>query len=185
MIARVVQFALALRGRPGQSDLAWARAELAPKERRLFDQLSGVEKAHAVRVAKKALALAAEAKIPEREMSALIKAALLHDVGKCGAVGPLDKVVIVLAAACAPALAEGLCQKGEEAAAAPAGRSGRFAPLSRLARAFYFDRTHPERGARMAAAAGSDPRVVALIRDHHASSGDLLHDLLAKADRGA
>lgn len=182
MIARVVQFLLSLGRGPSERDLAWARVELAPGERRLFDRLSGKEKAHAIRVAKKAVGLAAKASVTSSERSALIKAALLHDIGKCGAVGSFDKIAIVLVYRFAPALADRLSEMGEQAVDPP----GRKGPLNNLARAFYFDRIHPERGAELAAAAGAGRRVVELIRNHHAACPtDLLLTILSQADRGA
>ena len=186
MIDRVLQFARALAGGPSPQDLAWAKGELAEGERRLFEELSGAEQAHAVRVAKRALALAQKAGVPETDRTALVKAALLHDIGKCGAVGLSDKVAIVLAKAFLPALARRLCRMGEREVQGAAKDKGRPAPAAKLARAFYFDRIHPERGAEMAGMAGAGGRVVALIRDHHApSSGDPLLAILSQADRGA
>lgn len=178
----MVQFSLSLAGGPSSRDLAWAKAQLSACEWRLFACMSPVEQAHAVRVAKRARALAAQTRIPTGERRALIKAALLHDVGKSGAVGLLDKVAIVLLTRFTPTIAHSLCEIGEEAdgSGAPAWRKG-------MARAFYADRTHPERGADMAMTAGAEQTVVRLIRNHHAPErgNDLLGELLARADRNA
>ncbi len=59
-------------------DDAWALARLAPPEAELYRQLSVPERAHAIEVARCVLRRRPEAS------AALVRAALLHDVGKLG-----------------------------------------------------------------------------------------------------
>jgi len=177
----VVQFVLQLFDRPTPARRAWARARLAEPEWLLFERLSPAEQAHALRVARKAVSIARAAGIPESDERALVTAALLHDVGKCGAVGLLDKVAIVLLSRFVPRLARALKERGEsKARSTKAFRGG-------LAMAFYYHAIHAERGAEMAERAGTSPRATFLIRSHHAPDGgeDELLEILRRADRGS
>jgi len=184
VFARVVQFAKSLGGGPSKRDLAWARAALSEGEWQVFEGLNPKEQAHAIRVARKAQGFAAMSSLPTNEQSALIKAALLHDVGKCGAIGPMDKVAIVLISRCCPALAEKLSDMGAQSSDPTGQKFWRWAPVYELARAFHFHRIHAERGAKMVTLAGADRRVAELIRDHHAPAReDRLLELLSRADR--
>jgi len=65
---------------PGMSrpDDAWAAARLAPGEATLFALLPPVERSHGIEVARRVLSLRPDAG------PALVRAALLHDVGKHG-----------------------------------------------------------------------------------------------------
>lgn len=85
--------------------------------------------------------------------TALLRAALLHDVGKVGDDGrPTPLIyygIFVVLQRLAPALYRW------------AARTGRG-----LLRPFAVHAAHDERGARMAAAAGSPPEVVAILRDY-------------------
>lgn len=62
-----------------QPDDDWATSWLAPEEARLFLSLPPQERAHGVQVARRLLGL------NENADSLLVRAALLHDVGKLGA----------------------------------------------------------------------------------------------------
>lgn len=179
---RVRQFLLTW-GSPDERELALAKERLSGAEWRLFSSMRPREQAHALRVAAKALELAVAQGVGEREQDLLVRAALLHDIGKGGAVGPWDKVFIVLARRLAPGIARRLVHIGERAAS---GEGGAPRPLRPLAIAFHFDHIHPSRGAQLAEAAGADPRVIGLIRSHQASEhNDPLGELLAEADKGS
>lgn len=80
----------------------------------------------------------------------LLAAALLHDVGK-GQVTLAHRVAAVLLKATLPGWLDRL--------AGPAG--------PRWKRAFYFHRHHAKLGAELVERAGSQPRVVALVENHH------------------
>lgn len=189
-MGRVVQFFLALAAAKGLSgdEVQWVRRRLAPPEIELFSRMAAMDQKHAVRVARKAVALARRRGVSaEAELRTLERAALLHDIGKrAGDIGLWDRVVIVLARRFAPKLARSLAERGkgdferdEETGSRGAGscRAGLF-------RAFYAQATHAQRGAEMAREAGVEEAVVALIRRHHeAGRGDLLLELLQEADR--
>jgi hypothetical protein len=120
------------------------RTILSPAEARLFSRLSTADQAHSYRVLQTLLAQGHN----ERP---LLAAALLHDVGKTRIHLPLWlRPLIILGQAIFGRRVEQWGQ-GE-----PAGWRVPFVIKSR----------HAEWGATMAAAAGSDPATVALIRRH-------------------
>ena len=84
---RVWQFLVSLFPRYAWEADSWVGSILLPREKELFDQLSDFEKAHAVRVARH---------LETRNIS-LLKAALLHDIGKIAAhFSVIDKVLYVV-----------------------------------------------------------------------------------------
>ena len=126
---------MSVRGRePSPADDAWALSLLAPAEAALWKQMTGVDRAHAVEVAR-----AVEPSGPP-----LVIAGLLHDVGKIeSSLGVSGRVVATLIRPVVP-------------------RSW-YGRLGRIGRHLDYE----ERGARLLAAAGSDPFVVAWAREHH------------------
>ena len=80
--------------RMARPDDAWAESVLPPAEHRLFMQLSPPERSHGIDVARRVLASRPTAS------GRLVRAALLHDVGKLGSSG---KVVWRIAAHLLPA----------------------------------------------------------------------------------
>ena len=138
---RARQFARGLRPALTPAEVTQARARLSPAEWALFLAQEPRDRRHALDLHRALLEVGAG--------DALLAAALLHDVGK----GPLhvwQRVAFVVLEAGAPALARAL-----EAEAGPGWRHG----LWRL-------RHHAHLGAAMLAAAGSAPRVVALVAGH-------------------
>jgi hypothetical protein len=126
------------RGRePSAADEEWASSQLTAGERELWCCMGAVDRAHAVEVARGALARYG----PDRRIAA---AGLLHDVGKIeSGLGVPGRVVATLVGPVVPR---------------------RWAPrLGRLG--CYL--TYPERGSGLLAAAGSDPLVVAWAAEHH------------------
>jgi hypothetical protein len=149
---------------PRSSSEQWALDHLGPGERRLFAQMSGPDRRHAIGVARRALRLAAEdeqAAASEGNGSALphafVAAALLHDVGKIEArLGTFGRVWATLAA-----LALGRRRVVEwDAAGADTGSGER---RRRMARYLEHDRL----GAELLEQAGSDELTVCWARQHH------------------
>ena len=131
---------------PEPGDEEWARSQLLPGERRLWDVMPAADRRHAVGVARRVdTALAPGADRPA------LAAALLHDVGKIEAgLGTPGRVAATLA---------GLAG-GRRRAAAWASRPG---PLGRVGRYLR----HPALGAGLLRGAGSDPLTVAWAAEHH------------------
>lgn len=129
--------------RPAPADRELVASLLSPALMHLFQSMSPGDRAHAIRVCRA---------LQDRDITdrTLLRAALLHDVGKAEGVSLPHRVAYTLLKRLAPGLLARLC-------AQPA--SGWRQPLVKLHR-------HPEIGARLAADAGASPDVVALIRAH-------------------
>ena len=119
-------------------------ATLSPAERALFDRFSPADQWHSYRV----LCDLRRAGYNDPD---LLTAALLHDVGKTRyPLSAWDRTVIVVGTVVFPTRVAGWGQGPAEGAWRP----------------FVVRARHPEWGAAMAAAAGSRPVVVGLIRRH-------------------
>lgn len=149
------RFLRSLRPRPlSAADAAWVAAVLAPAEFALWQSQQRVDQVHTVAVARRV----------ETADPWVVKAALLHDVGKAeahlGVVGRVAATVLELVGV------------------------GRFP--GRLGRYLAY----PELGARSLSGIGADERVVAWAREHHRPAAQQssvvpldLANLLAAADR--
>jgi HD domain len=153
-LARRVRYRLrqglwALAGGPAADDREQAERLLTPRLLTLFRSLTPAEQSHALRVLHRL----------QRDgcrQHQLLTAALLHDVGK--SLHPLslwERAAIVLGHTLAPGWAV---------------RAGEGEPRG-WKRAFVVARHHPTWGAALAAEAGADPGVCALIR-HHQGGAD-------------
>ena len=133
-------------GGPGPEDEAWARSHLLEGEARLWAQLSGPDRRHAVGVGRRVeAALGAGADRP------VLAAALLHDVGKLTAhLGTYGRVVATLSGAVA----------GRETAQAWSTTFGFTRRVGLYLR-------HPELGGDLLVVAGSDELTVTWAREHH------------------
>lgn len=181
---RFTQFLVAVlrRRRLSRSRVAWVDQHLTQVERALFWQLAPSDQRHAVAVSMKASAMARAEGLGERERLLLVRAGLLHDIGKvAGEMGLLARVWVVAVKALFPALASKWSRRAREELLG----SGASTFGERMRRAFYTDDVHPMRGAAMAAWWGVEGDVVELIRRHHESPGDLLGEVLAAADRSS
>ena len=131
---------------PAQDDTAWARAQLLPNERDLWQQMNSADRRHSIAVAQRVeRALGHEASRP------VLAAALLHDVGKIDArLGAYGRVVATLSVGIA----------GRSAAEEWSETRGFTRKIGLYAR-------HPQIGADRLALAGSDPLTIAWAREHH------------------
>ena len=138
---------------------AWemVTAVLTEREQQLFRQFLHSDQWHSVRVAM-------TLQNAGHDQPDLLAAALLHDVGKTRvALSVLDRSLIVLVQKLFPPRVA-VWGSGE-----PVGWK----------RPFVVKMQHPAWGAQMAAAAGSSPSVIALIRRHQ----DELHDIKNEVDQ--
>ncbi len=165
---RYWQFWQSLKGSPGKNDWQRIKRALSPEELSLFRQLPMPDQNHSLRVLK---TLEAD----DEGDPDLLKAALLHDLGKIK--HPLrrwERVFAVLVMAIFPERHL---------------KWGMGDPFG-IKRALVVIKQHPGWGADLASDAGSDPMTVWLIRNHETrlpggsgSNGDLfLLDKLKKAD---
>ncbi len=138
-------------------DDAWAEARLVASERDLYRAMDPRERDHAVRVAKALLRRRPDAS------DELVRAALLHDVGKSGRVYRLAERVLVhlLGAGSAPAEPR----------------------LDGLAGARQLARHHAAYGAAMIRAAGGAARVAELVARHERPGDDRDARWLHEVDR--
>lgn len=143
---RVRQFFAALRPRVDPVERSLVVVRLTPAERALFARLTAAYQRHSLGVLRRLEA----AGYTDAD---LLRAALLHDVGKAEAgIGLHHRVLAVLLPRFAPTLWGRLVS--EEAATG-------------WRRPFYVQRHHAALGARLAQAAGASARTVALIARHH------------------
>lgn len=147
VVYRVRQFFAAITaGQLLETDQVLVEGYLTPAQQALFEQMPDSDQQHALAVARTLL----DQGWSDLE---LIRAALLHDVGKAG--GDLHlgyRVAIVLLRAFWPAGLKWL-------AATDGGWH----------RPFHIHQHHPEIGARLAAAAGASPQVIELILRHQST----------------
>ena len=145
---RLRQLSAALTARVSDADRALVAQALCPAELRLFERMPRYDQRHCLDVYRTLVA----GGYHDRP---LLKAALLHDCGKVGDDGrPLPLLyygLFVVLRRWLPGLYD------------LAARDGR-GPLRR----FAVHAAHEERSASMAAAAGSSPELVALLRDYAA-----------------
>lgn len=153
---RLKQFYSALTASVTESDLAFIQKNLSKQEQALFFQMDVVDQRHALDVAGYAYQ-AATARGLGSKRKVLVKAALLHDIGKVrGELTLLTRLAFVLC----PALVAKYRKK-----------------------AWKSLKEHASRGAHMAETFGVEKEVVDLIREHHnqeASSESL--EVLQEAD---
>lgn len=120
----------------------------------LFDQMNKVDKLHAISVAR--VLLAENPEMDDEMRQIVIKAALLHDIGKVeGDFGFWSRILVGFIRRIQPTLRGRLAKRRT------------FSYQSRLRYSFYVDLVHPARGAHMAKLFGIEPVVVELIRRHH------------------
>lgn len=144
-----------LRRAPQPEELAWMRTLLTPPQQALFLAQQPGDQAHALVVAR-SLQQAGQAE------PRLLRAALLHDVGKAPGIPLAYRTLLVLLKRVAPGWLRQLS----------ATEHGWLAPLARAVH-------HPELGAELVERAGSEAEVVALVRYHQNAQPPLPPELLA------
>lgn len=121
----------------------------------LFYQMSRVDQHHALAVTRDILGQLKDAP-GYQDYDTLIKAALLHDVGKVrGDFSFLSRVLVGLVKRISPTL------RGKWAFTNP------NTYWQKVRYGFYVDLIHPLRGAHMAKIFGIEPEIVEMIRHHH------------------
>lgn len=110
---RVRQFFLAIRARLTRKDREFIKKNLNNSEKKLFTAMNIFDQRHALNTAYMAMQLAKQDKNCDEEL--LIKAALLHDIGRDAKyILLLDKVFFVLVQAVSPRLCRYLAKKDGE-----------------------------------------------------------------------
>ncbi len=142
-------------------DDAFAATWLPACEFDLYRGMDRRDRDHACRVARRVLAV-------EPQVSAMVvRAALLHDVGKSAApYRAWERIAVHLYRPWRP-------HGGAEVPAA-----------GTLAAVWQWHQAHAARGASMILAAGGDPEVAALVRQHHDPDGPAGADLIRAVDAG-
>lgn len=131
---------------PSAHDAVWAQQQLASDEMLLWDAMPPTDRRHSVAVARRV-----ERSLGDDATRPVLAAALLHDVGKIqSGLGTFGRV--------AATLTVGLV--GRSRTASWSERPGVRGRVSRYLR-------HPELGAVMLSAAGSDAVTIAWAREHH------------------
>lgn len=149
ILYRIRQFWRAIYSQVTPQDLEQVHSLLSPKQMALFTSLQAGEQAHALEVLRRLLAQG-------ENHPDLLKAALLHDVGKSRLpLRPWERAIIVLAKTICP---QHVTRWGNE----PMDNSQKAG----WRRPFLVAEQHPVWGAAMAREAGVSPLVESLIRHH-------------------
>lgn len=148
------QFFRALFSKMEQDDHEAVNKYLDRREKKLFYNMDPAIQKHCVNVAATILDMVSGR--PELNSPVLIKAGLLHDIGKSqGTFTVMDRVWYVLVKKVSRRLAKKLAKPGN---------AGFFA---RLRNSFHLHIYHSEIGATIAETAGLDKELVYLLRNHH------------------
>lgn len=169
---RFKQFFSALRAKVTAEDETFAGLYLSECELRLFNRMSIPDRKHCLNVAYTARLLAKDLKNVDVEK--LIKAALLHDVGRRqGDLSIFDKAAAVI-----------INKAAGSRLVAAWGKQGRGSIVQNLRHALYVSRQHPAIGAELLSSCGTDASVVFLVRNHHnyRDRQTMELELLQKAD---
>jgi len=159
VISRIRQFLAAVRARVNEDEMALLEQYLDPSQQALFRAMSLIDQRHGFDVFNTLLQQG-------HSDPDLLRAALLHDVGKMG-ICLWHRVAGVLLEAFWPALLEKLAVNR---------------PQSWLY-GFYIYRHHADLSAKLAEGSGCSPSVVELIRGHHTLSNNEQAKALWEADR--
>ena len=158
-VSRVRQFLAALRARVSDDEMAVLERHLAPSQQDLFRAMSPINQRHCLDVFNNLLRRG-------HTDPDLLRAALLHDVGKRG-IRLWHRVAGVLLEAFWPTLLEKLAVNR---------------PQSWLY-GFYVYQYHADLSAELAERSGCSPSVVELIRGHHTPSENEQARVLWETDR--
>ena len=157
----VRRFFVTLLARVDPVGIATVDRVLSPAERDLFLTMNESDQRHSIDLCERLWS-------DGHAEPDLLRAALLHDVGKAsGSLPILYRVAFTLAVMASPRLARWLARPG----------------LTVWRQPFCVAAHHPEIGAIAATQAGSSPRVVGLILNHNQPGADSLSRLLYAYDR--
>jgi len=159
VVSRVRQFLAAVRAGVNDDELAILAQHLDPPQRDLFREMSPIDQRHCLDVLHTLLRQG-------RSDPDLLRAALLHDVGKRG-IRLWHRVAGVLLGAFWPTLLEKLAVNR---------------PQSWLY-GFYIYRYHADLSAELAERSGCPPSVVELVRGHHTLPENEQAQALQEADK--
>ncbi|ABO50432.1 metal dependent phosphohydrolase [Desulforamulus reducens MI-1] len=152
MLTRIRQFWFAIFSKMGSEDIQFVQSHLTLEEQSLFFQMDRPTQTHCLRVANTCLKLLGYNSGLDQKI--LIKAALLHDIGKpANLITTIDRVLIVLLGALTRKPIEDLLKvlKGR----------GRFSKV------LSAHAMHPQKGAVMARNFGLPQEIINLIEKHH------------------
>lgn len=170
---RVKQLLSAMGALITPKDEEFVKQHLNLSEQKLFHQMSIPDRRHCLNVTKTVITLAEKNQVAN--LNILVKAALLHDVGRQGGtVSTVDKVIGVILRA---VLGDKMVEKWSKV-----GRGSRW---KNLRNALYVNAHHPRIGAELLRNSGTQAEVVQLVSCHHlpAQLKDTIElTLLRKAD---
>lgn len=158
MLIRIKQFFSAISAKLTKTDLDFINKYLNQEEKRLFFLLDLPTQKHSLNVTKTSFILAKE--YTNLDLNLLLKASLLHDIGKpSGEIKTWHRVIIVLINRFYPSLAKILALKDS--------RSIIKTLFPGLGKAFYLQKNHPFLGGQIAKQNQLAPKIVKLIEEHH------------------
>lgn len=171
---RVKQLLSAVFAEITDSDQDYIKSNLSPIEQKLFYEMDTPTQKHSIKVAKSAEKIAAKSENANINLPLLIKASLLHDIGKKAKdISTADKILIVIIEYTFPKILKIYAKEG------------RGHGFNNICHAFYIHLIHHQRGAQLAMDNGLDMEIANLIKKHHDSikAGDKLElKILIEAD---
>lgn len=151
---RAIQFLKALFAKMDSADHDIVNNNLNDLEKTLFYQMDMPIQKHCVNVARTVITMAIDDHQLDQKL--LIRASLLHDIGKMGNnLTLLDRILFVL------------IHKLSDRLAIRIAKQGRGNPLARLRNGFYVHCYHGEIGANLADKLGLDEKLRFLLNNHH------------------
>ncbi|HEX3032948.1 MAG TPA: HD domain-containing protein [Bacillota bacterium] len=155
---RIRQVLHALTARMTSQDYTFTAIYLNPKELQAFEAMDTNSQKHCILVAKTCLELLQDYPKGQIKVTTLVRAALLHDIGKVrGDLGTLDRVIVVMVDRLFPNVGAALSAES------------RHRNSTGLRHAFYIYHNHPSLGVETAIAIGVEREICQLIADHHSS----------------
>lgn len=159
---RIRQFSAALQATVGSRETELVTSMLTETEQQLFFAMPLVDQRHSLDVLYSLLS-------EGHNETPLLKAAILHDIGKTAnqrSIGVITRSLAVLADAMSPRLTAFI--------SCPREASWRYG--------FHLHITHEQRSAEMLRRAGTDDKTISLVANHEHSAGSCLAQWLRQAD---
>ena len=162
MLRRVFQVIHALTAKMESQDHRLVATYLDAREQSLFYAMDINSQKHAVKVALTCIKLAACHPSVNRKL--LVRAALLHDIGKQrGELTTLYRIIFVITDKLFPRLGKTLAKQGNNLSR----QKLPGLPWQKLQHAFFVLYSHPVLGSRKAEAIGVESQILELIAGHH------------------